>query len=441
MSEGTAAGSGEGASGSGETKGESPGTEEQIRNAVAFLTHAKVRESTEASKRSFLESKGLSKEEIDEAFKRAGVASASAQEASSAPAAPAAAPRKQPAPAPAPQPVRWTQLVLGAGVLAGGAYLARKAFEGYGLPRFLQPDGAGDASAALAKSKREEDVDAMVTELRKETKDLKNSVDDLKHMFLDLEGSVTDYRTGGGTQEEVSELREELRTLTTTINQFASPEKQVAYEETLKDELSAIKSILSDIQTPQARYETPQSAATEEITPQIAGGAEAIGSSSGAAPGPRQGRLDDDDPPRPHSYMEILELLEKNQTPPGIRTDIDDKVKVPNQDPTRSSAEAPPKPWQRSGGGPGLGLGSTSSLGAVSSPSFGAGLDKGKRAVGSFGEASSSSTPKPALGDDDGVDVEFSDSTNGGWRPPPVPMSRLTSPISQVTATTSGVSE
>ena len=34
-----------------------------------------VRESTEASKRSFLESKGLSKEKIDEAFKLAGVAS------------------------------------------------------------------------------------------------------------------------------------------------------------------------------------------------------------------------------------------------------------------------------------------------------------------------------------------------------------------------------
>ena len=45
---------------------------EQIQNAVAFLTHPKVRESTEASKREFLAGKGLSEQEIEEAFKRAG---------------------------------------------------------------------------------------------------------------------------------------------------------------------------------------------------------------------------------------------------------------------------------------------------------------------------------------------------------------------------------
>ena len=167
---------------------------------------------------------------------------------------------------------------------------------------------------------------------------------------------------------------------------FASPEKQV-YEETLKDELSAIKTILSDLNTPKKErggdfgapspsgfpgqapdhpleYIGSTSPSSKLGGPNGANGAEDVGASNGGANGNGAGASDD--PPRPHSYMEILEMLEKNQTPPGIRTDIDDKVKVPHQDPTASSSEnPPPKPWQ----------------------------------------------------------------SGNGWTPPPVPMSRLTSPM------------
>ncbi|KAL2961379.1 hypothetical protein AAZX31_17G087200 [Glycine max] len=44
--------------------------EEQIQNAVKFLSHPKVRGSPVMYRRSFLEKKGLTKEEIDEAFQR-----------------------------------------------------------------------------------------------------------------------------------------------------------------------------------------------------------------------------------------------------------------------------------------------------------------------------------------------------------------------------------
>ncbi len=100
-----------------------PGSEDQITNAVAFLTHPKVRESTEASKRSFLKSKGLSEADIDEAFRRAGPASASAPATSASPASTSAAgaggaqqqpPKpweRQPAgAAPKQESLRWTQV-------------------------------------------------------------------------------------------------------------------------------------------------------------------------------------------------------------------------------------------------------------------------------------------------------------------------------------------
>ncbi|XP_072999015.1 peroxisomal membrane protein PEX14-like isoform X1 [Typha latifolia] len=47
-----------------------PMREDQIQNAVKFLSHPKVRGSPIIHRRSFLENKGLTKEEIDEAFRR-----------------------------------------------------------------------------------------------------------------------------------------------------------------------------------------------------------------------------------------------------------------------------------------------------------------------------------------------------------------------------------
>lgn len=50
-----------------------PMREEQIQNAVKFLSHPKVKGSPVIHRRSFLEKKGLTKEEIDEAFRRVPV--------------------------------------------------------------------------------------------------------------------------------------------------------------------------------------------------------------------------------------------------------------------------------------------------------------------------------------------------------------------------------
>lgn len=50
-----------------------PVREDQVINAVNFLSHPKVRSSPIVHRRSFLEKKGLTKEEIDEAFRRVPV--------------------------------------------------------------------------------------------------------------------------------------------------------------------------------------------------------------------------------------------------------------------------------------------------------------------------------------------------------------------------------
>jgi len=45
--------------------------------------------------------------------------------------------------------------------------------------------------------------------------------------------------------------------------------------------------------------------------------------------------------------MEVLEMLERGETPPGIRTDINDKPPNPKQSPPQSMMKPLPKPWEQ----------------------------------------------------------------------------------------------
>lgn len=47
----------------------------------------------------------------------------------------------------------------------------------------------------------------------------------------------------------------------------------------------------------------------------------------------------------PVSYMEVLEMLDKGEKPPGIRDDINDKPPDPNVSPPISKLKPVPKPW------------------------------------------------------------------------------------------------
>lgn len=49
----------------------------------------------------------------------------------------------------------------------------------------------------------------------------------------------------------------------------------------------------------------------------------------------------------PTSYMDVLAILERGETPPGIRTDINDKPPNPEQPPPPARLKARPKPWEK----------------------------------------------------------------------------------------------
>ncbi|KAG2490990.1 hypothetical protein HYH03_010662 [Edaphochlamys debaryana] len=179
--------------------------EDQVQNAVGFLSHPQVRSSTNvASKRSFLERKGLTAAEIDEAFRRVPEAPAAAA-APAAPAAPVYAPPPAPAPAqvyaPAavaaapgagpmvlaaapppvqPQGVRWSQIVLGVGVVAAAGW----AVQALVLPRLR-------ALLDSWSSSRREEEEARNKELTEAVAGLRGCQDELKTTTRALLEAVT----------------------------------------------------------------------------------------------------------------------------------------------------------------------------------------------------------------------------------------------------------
>ncbi|GFR48938.1 hypothetical protein Agub_g10945 [Astrephomene gubernaculifera] len=194
--------------------------EDQVQNAVGFLSHPQVRGSTNtASKRSFLERKGLTAAEIDEAFRR--VPEAPAAPPAPAPAtAPAAAPAAQQPTSYAPQPgappgqqlavaaqqpygtaaptapsgsqlvavqpavppqpptmmqaaqsYRWSQVVLGVGVVAAAGWAVQQLV----LPRLRSLVDSWQAGRREAEEKRNKELAAGVEVLKGCQQELKAS--------------------------------------------------------------------------------------------------------------------------------------------------------------------------------------------------------------------------------------------------------------------------
>lgn len=193
--------------------------EEQVNNAVAFLTHPKVKESSESSKRSFLASKGLTKEEVAEAFKRVGPAAASSE-----PSSPAAPPKPWDGGArtavavaapPAREPMRWTQVVLGVGAVTAGLYAANGFLKPH-VRKWIASFAESDPEKQALKEEQRRMASAL-TDLATNHTELRASVESLRHA---LEDTVSEYKSAAA-HDDVSDVRDELKSLTSTIKEHS----------------------------------------------------------------------------------------------------------------------------------------------------------------------------------------------------------------------------
>ncbi|ESQ31635.1 hypothetical protein EUTSA_v10004017mg [Eutrema salsugineum] len=325
-------------------KNSEPIREDQIQNAIKFLSHPRVRGSPVIHRRSFLERKGLTKEEIDEAFRRVpdpppssqtNVNSQDGQQAVSNVQPQGQIQAMQPAPAPVvmiPPPsflsrFRWYHAALAVGVLAasgaGTAVFVKKSL----IPRLkswvrrimleeeTDPQKKADAkpslaeeavAAAKAASAAASDVARVSQEMMKTKSEEKKYFEDLMHVL-------------GVQVQEMKSLSNNIRSLEGKSNNL--PKLYSADQEVYG----------GSITTPAARKPYANGSNVDYDT---------RSARSASPPAPADSSM----PPHPKSYMDIMSMIQRGEKPSNIR-EINDMPPNPNQQLSNPRIAPKTKPW------------------------------------------------------------------------------------------------
>ncbi|KFM23043.1 Peroxisomal membrane protein PEX14 [Auxenochlorella protothecoides] len=302
-----------------------------------------VRSSAVEQKRQFLQRKGLTDAEIEEAFRRVPEAPAAAYVPAPSPHSVVAVPAGTVTPAgyvpvqqqqlvPAqPQPVRWGQAMLGAAFVAAGVYALKVVVWPY-VADAVTKWKASQGEMAEAKALQEKESNALAEAIQAQTSELRNTVELLQKLTVSLEASVAESKRAAQDSLSLADLRAELRTLAGTIRDGPGAAHMPGAEAAANAAgVAAVKPTPHPASAAEEALATPFRPADESPTP--------------AAPALSG-------PAHPASYMEVLEMLEKGQKPPGIRTDINDKAPNPTQSVPSPRLAPRRKPWERSVEGP-----------------------------------------------------------------------------------------
>lgn len=353
-------------------------------NAVAFLTHESVKKSSDASaKRGFLEGKGLTRDEIDEAFRRAGDGGGNAEAWNA----------------------RTRETVSsssGVGVFGGVARLAATVGAAYlaypSARRWLEraanraretrdATGGKDADATVVTPSTPVVQTPVMSTPEMSTPEMSTPMATgiSPEMATKIERAV---ERAAEAESRTEALREEIKSEVTTTLRESMSDMRKLLETQLREELAEMKRALarerstpsqtsSVIQrewplrasppgsesgeSPESLAFTPdQNAARSEGEFTLNNAANQNVSSSGevnffsarqtqtrpSRPFADAETNDLTDPPHPGKFMDILQMIESGTTPPGIK-DIDDAPPNPNVAIPRSSSSRPGKPYPK----------------------------------------------------------------------------------------------
>lgn len=456
--------------------------EDQIQNAVTFLSHPKVRGSSTDSKQSFLQKKGLTEAEITEAFKRVPEASdttvAAPASSTTSQLAQISRPQKpfptaassgqaygqalQPQQALPPAGYRWSQVALGAGLVAITFWGVQRVVFPYAAHWLRSWSGKPDKSD---KQQEEAQIATILADaIKAQTAELRSSVDSMKEMLTKYERG----RKGSDGTDSITlpELRQELRSFASTLNEFGtapSGSNSALLPEAFQRQLNEIKSMLTSMNAqggalPADSHRASPNGEAAGVSRQLPfssgpqmnhtaaadrGSPVSLRSASNSPHAqqqltvspfqthegsPGQGlnsiNASPEGPDHPQSYMDILDMLQEGQPIPGIK-DINDKPPNPDQAIAESKMKPRPKPWERAAQNGSSAAGANSFF-----PGNAAGSVGGSSYAGSNGSLNGA-----AAGSGNGVEItevantpEQGNSPNGSpapWRPPPVPQSSL----------------
>ncbi|MED6144431.1 hypothetical protein PIB30_015645 [Stylosanthes scabra] len=313
-----------------------PMREEQVQNAVKFLSHPKVRGSPVIYRRNFLEKKGLTKEEIDEAFRRVPDSQPSEQTAG---ANQANTPDVQrPAQSQALQPgvsgstgvttlsrtrytFRWSHALIAVGFLvvsgAGTAILIKKSF----LPRL---------KSWIRKIVLEEEYDQL------ERTDSKLTVAEEASQAAKAAAAAA-AALAKANQEILTSRSEERRYFADVVSLL---DKQVQEMKLLTSEIRRLEASRGASYSRHEDYQVNQTSSK----PFIVNGKQDYGQRS-VTSSSQPASVEPSSAPHPKSYMEIMAMIQRGEKPSNIR-DIDDSPPNPNQQPSNPRLAPRTKPWE-----------------------------------------------------------------------------------------------
>lgn len=347
-----------------------PMREDQVQNAVKFLSHPKVRGSPVIYRRSFLEKKGLTKEEIDEAFRRVpdpppNVTSAPAatpnQDDQSKPSTslqtqvpnqalqPAAVPTSGVSASPTLLQSRfhWSHAFLAVGLLAasgaGTAVLFKKAV----VPRLkswirkvvIEEDDSGKretskptlAEEAAAAAKAAAEAAAHVASASKEMLNSKTEEKKYFEAFMKvLDVQVEEMKSMGNALRRLEAARE----ITRSSDKHTEEYVQSASGNGPGNNASGRTSF-----TDQVNPRTAMVSKTVKVNGAM------VNDSGSVRPSSSPASMESTVPPHPKSYMEIMAMIQRGEKPPGIK-EIDDKPPNPNQPASNPRLAPRIKPWE-----------------------------------------------------------------------------------------------
>ncbi|KAI9310796.1 peroxisomal membrane anchor protein conserved region-domain-containing protein [Dichotomocladium elegans] len=228
--------------------------EDLIQSAVSFLTDPKVQSAALAKKISFLESKGMTSEEIEEAMARCNGTTPTAAVAGAVTPANVVpyntTTSSQPPPVPSRPRYDWRDIFIAAVITGGATYglwtLAKRLFS----PWFTVP-----SQDQLEQEKK--DLDAQFQAVEESLKEIKvqtekalttvsSQSDKVNASLVDIEGVLQDLQQGDDArQAEFGKVRDEVDRLKEMVPQLIDRNKQEQNEvlESLQSELKSLKNL------------------------------------------------------------------------------------------------------------------------------------------------------------------------------------------------------
>ncbi|KAI0051777.1 hypothetical protein FA95DRAFT_1485012 [Auriscalpium vulgare] len=220
-----------------------------IRNAVSFLTDPKAQGSPFAQRIQFLEAKGLTGPEIEDAMRQAAAYNSTAQASTYQPAyGPVYGPHPY-----APQSNEWdwrdyfiTAIVSGT-VVYGAVALAKK----YLLPHLQPPSTTAYEADRDALTAQFDAAEAILRDIQAETAAVKTAVvaqqEKVDKATADVDAAVQQMRDGEiKTRDEMREIREEVNNIRDMLPKMIDKNKEVQAQSLaeLQQELKSLKALL-----------------------------------------------------------------------------------------------------------------------------------------------------------------------------------------------------